>query len=71
MPIPQPLQPQVDEAKRKISGILEELESSTDTEVQRIALEDVVDTDPASGRPAVKQSVEITVTPKPRRKWLR
>jgi hypothetical protein len=74
--IPTPTQPpapdsKVNEAERKISGILEELEASTDSEVKALALEDVVDTDPASGRPAVHQAVEITVEPRPRRRWLK
>jgi hypothetical protein len=40
---------EVDEAERKVSAVLEELEESTDAEVKKINLEDVVDTDPRSG----------------------
>jgi hypothetical protein len=62
---------EVDEAERKVSAVLEELEESTDAEVKKINLEDVVDTDPRSGRPAVPQTVDITVEPRARRKWLK
>lgn len=62
---------QVQEAERKVSAILEELETTTDVEVKDIDLEHVVDTDPASGKPAVHQAVEITVQPRTRRKWLK
>jgi hypothetical protein len=68
---PPPPEAEVQEAERKISGILEDLEASTDSEVKGLELEDVVDTDPASGRPAVHQTVEITVEPRPRRRWLK
>jgi hypothetical protein len=62
---------EVEEAERKVSAVLEELEESTDAEVKKINLEDVVDTDPRSGRPAVHQTVDITVEPRARRKWLK
>jgi hypothetical protein len=62
---------EVDEAERKVSAVLEELEESTDAEVKKINLEDVVDTDPRSGKPAVHQTVDITVEPRARRKWLK
>lgn len=61
----------VEEAERKVGAILEELEEATDSEVKKIALEDVVDTDPTSGRPAVHQAVDITVQPRPQRRWLK
>ena len=51
-------QQKVEEAERKVSAVLEELE-------------DVVDTDPASGRPAVHQAVDITVAPRAQRRWLK
>lgn len=59
------------DAERKVSAVLEDLEDETDSEVKRIALEDVVATDPDTGRPAVQKSVDITTTPKPDRKWAR
>lgn len=64
-------QAKVEQAERKVSAILEELETSTDSEVKDIDLEDVVDTDPASGRPTVRQAVDITVQPRPKRSWLK
>lgn len=71
MPISPLPTPQIEEAERKVSAILEELENATDVDVKDIDLEAVVDTDPASGRPAVHQAVEITVQPRARRKWLK
>lgn len=71
MPIPPLPTPQIEEAERKVSAILEELENATDVDVKDIDLEAVVDTDPASGRPAVHQAVEIIVQPRARRKWLK
>lgn len=61
----------VDEAERKVSAIFAELEKATDSEVKDIDLEDVVETDAASGHPAVHQSVEITVQPRAQRRWLK
>ena len=63
-------QARVDEAERKVSAILADLEETTHSEVKDIALEDVVETDAASGQPAVHQSVDITVQPRAQRKWL-
>ncbi|MFY3386442.1 hypothetical protein [Paracidovorax sp. MALMAid1276] len=62
---------QVQQAERKVSAVLEELEESTDSEVKDIALEDVIDTDPTTGRPTLRQAVDITVQPRPRRSWLK
>ena len=67
-PLPQK---KVEEAERKVSAVLEELEGSIEADVKKISLEDVVETDNASGRPAVHQAVDITVAPRPRRKWLK
>ena len=64
-------QQKVEEAERKVSAVLEELEESLQADVKKIALEDVVDTDPASGRPAVHQAVDITVAPRAQRRWLK
>lgn len=64
-------QARVDEAERKVSVILAELEEATHSEVQDIDLQDVVETDATSGHPAVHQSVEITVQPRAQRRWLR
>ncbi len=67
-PLPQS---EVDKAERKVDNILEELEEETHTEVQDIDLEDVVETDPATGQPGVHKTVDITVQPRPQRKWLK
>ncbi|MCI5070089.1 hypothetical protein [Acidovorax sp.] len=64
-------QRKVEEAERKVSAVLEELEESLQADVKKIALEDVVDTDPASGHPAVHQAVDITVAPRARHRWLK
>src|SRR3989344_3856567 len=66
-PLPQS---KVAEAERKVSAILADLEETTHSEVKDIALEDVVETDAASGQPAVHQSVDITVQPRAQRQWL-
>jgi hypothetical protein len=66
-PLPQS---KVAEAERKVSAILADLEETTHSEVKDIALEDVVETDAASGQPVVHQSVDITVQPRAQRKWL-
>ncbi|KRD27339.1 MULTISPECIES: hypothetical protein [Acidovorax] len=66
-PLPQS---EVDEAERKVSAILADLEEATHSEVKDIDLEDVVETDTASGQPAVHQSVDITIQPRAQRKWL-
>ena len=66
-----PSQQAVEEAERKVSAVLQDLEESTDSEVKNIGLEDVVETDRASGRPAVHQTVDITVEPRARRRWLK
>ncbi|MES2610841.1 MAG: hypothetical protein V4679_11410 [Pseudomonadota bacterium] len=62
---------EVDEAERKVSAILEDLEEDTNSDVKDIDLEDVVQDDPASGKPAVHQTVDIKVQPRPQRKWLK
>lgn len=62
---------EVEQAERKVSAILEELEQATDTDVKDIDLEDVVDTDAASGQPTIRQAVDITVQPRQKRRWLK
>lgn len=64
-------QAEVDKAERKIDNILEDLEEETNSEVQDIDLEDVVETDPATGKPGVHKTVDVTVQPRPQRKWLK
>jgi hypothetical protein len=63
--------PAIVEAQKEIGAVLEELESKTNSDVKNIALEDVVDTDPQTGRPVVQKGVEITLNPRLSRKWAR
>ncbi|CAN7545633.1 hypothetical protein LJR129_003881 [Acidovorax sp. LjRoot129] len=71
MRIPPLPKTEIEEAERKVSAILEDLEQNTDADVKDIDLEDVVETDPSNGRPAVHQAVDITVQPRAKRKWLK
>jgi hypothetical protein len=64
-----PPPPAVADAQKAIGAVLEELEHRTGGEVKDIALEDMVDTDPQTGRPVVQKSVEITLDEKPRKRW--
>ena len=60
---------QVKEAEKKVGAVLEQLESDTDGDVKDIGLEDMVDTDPQSGRPVVKKAVDIKIAQKPQKRW--
>ncbi|RZJ14503.1 MAG: hypothetical protein EON50_05590 [Acidovorax sp.] len=71
MRIPPLPKTEIEEAERKVSAILEDLEQDTDADVKDIDLEDVVETDPSNGQPAVHQAVDITVQPRAKRKWLK
>jgi hypothetical protein len=62
---------EVDEAERKVGAILDALEDDTNSDVKDIDLEDVVENDKESGRPALHQGVEITVQPRAQRKWIK
>lgn len=62
--------PEVDEAERKVAGVLGDLEDDTEDEVKDVDLEEVVDTDD-QGRPEVKKAVDITVEHKPKKGWAR
>ncbi len=64
-------QQQVDAAEKRVGEVLEDLEADTQAEVSKIMLEDVVDTNPRTGRPEVQKHVDITVEPKAERKWSR
>ncbi|AVS75007.1 hypothetical protein [Paracidovorax cattleyae] len=64
-------QQQVDAAEKRVGEVLEDLETDTQAEVSKITLEDVVDTNPRTGRPEVQKQVDITVEPKAERKWSR
>lgn len=61
----------VAQAEKKVAAVLDDLEQTTGSEVQKLQLEDVVASDAATGRPLVQKAVEITVQPRPNRKWAR
>ena len=61
----------VTEAAKKIGVVLENLEASTGSEVKDIALEDMVDTDPQTGKPVIKRAIDITLSDRPKKTWLR
>ncbi len=61
----------VAQAERKVAAVLDDLEQTTGSEVRKLQLEDVVASDAVTGRPLVQKAVEITVQPKPARKWAR
>jgi hypothetical protein len=65
----QPNKPTVDDAEKAVGTVLEDLEKKTGGEVTDISLEDVVDTDPATGAPVVEKAVEIELRDRPKRKW--
>ncbi|WCM86980.1 hypothetical protein [Acidovorax sp. NCPPB 3576] len=60
---------EVSEAEKRVGAMLEKLEEETNSEVEKIALEDVVDTNTQTGRPEVQKAVDIRVKPKVQRKW--
>lgn len=61
----------IDQAERQIGNVLADLESETNSDVQKITLEDMVEVDPSTGKPAVHKGVDVTVTPRPKRQWIR
>lgn len=69
--MPNPKSAEINEAERRIGHVLAELETQTGSDVKDISLEELVDTDPATGQPAVHKEVEIKVTPRPQRRWVR
>jgi len=64
-----PKQPAIVEAQKAIGTVLEQLEAKTGGEVRDIGLEDMVDIDPRTGAPVVQKAVEITLQPRPAKKW--
>ncbi len=60
---------EVKEAEKKVGAVLENLEKETGDDVKDIGLEDMVDTDPQTGRPVVKKSVDIKTTQKQQKRW--
>ena len=69
--MPQAKSAAVEEAEKKVAAVLDDLEQTTHTEVQKLQLEDVVASDAATGKPLVQKAVDITVKEKPERKWSR
>jgi hypothetical protein len=64
-----PDSPKVEQAEKQVGAVLEQLEADTGVEVKDIGLEDMVDTDAATGRPVVKKAVDIKVQQKPLKRW--
>lgn len=64
-----PSKPAVDSAERAVGGLLDQLENQTGDEVVDISLEDVVDTDPASGEPVLEKAVDIQTRERPTKRW--
>jgi hypothetical protein len=64
-----PESPAIQSAERAIGGVLEHLEDETGDEVVDLSLEDVVDTDPTTGRPVVEKAVEIQTRQRPTKRW--
>jgi len=59
----------VDQAEKKIGAVLEQLEEDTGGDVKDIGLEDMVDTDPRTGRPVIEKSVEVNLQDMPPKRW--
>ncbi|WP_311220772.1 MULTISPECIES: hypothetical protein [unclassified Acidovorax] len=69
--MPQTKPPAVEKAEKKVAAVLDDLEQSTNSDVQKLQLEDVVASDAVTGKPLVQKAVDITITPRPDRKWSR
>ena len=67
----QPSHQEIEKAEKKVAGVLDDLEDDTQSEVKKIQLEDVVETDKDTGQPFLQKAVDITVSPKVDRKWSR
>ncbi|MCB1978388.1 MAG: hypothetical protein M9919_11745 [Burkholderiaceae bacterium] len=62
---------EVAQAEKKVAAVLDKLENDTQSDVSRIALEDVVDTNAQTGRPEILKAVDIQVKSRPTRQWSR
>ncbi len=62
---------QIDEAEKKVGAVLEDLEDSTQSDVEEIALADMVDTNPQTGKPEMVKGVDIQVKHRATRSWSR
>jgi len=63
--------PAIAEAQKEVGAVLEKLEAKTGGEVRDIGLEDMVDIDPATGRPVIQKAVEIKLQEPPAKRWVR
>jgi len=63
--------PAIAEAHKEVGAVLEKLEAKTGGEVRDIGLEDMVDIDPATGRPVIQKAVEIKLQEPPAKRWVR
>jgi hypothetical protein len=61
----------VEQAERRVGAVLQDLESETGSDVEDIGLDDMVDTDPATGKPVLRKGVDIDVRKRPERSWVR
>lgn len=61
----------VEKAERRVGAVLQDLEAETASDVQDIGLDDMVDTDPATGKPVLRKAVDIDVRKRPERSWVR
>lgn len=61
---------EVDAAERKIGAVLADLEQTTDGEVDKLQLDDVVDMD-ETGQPVLKKAVDISLRRRSKRQWSR
>ena len=61
----------VEKAEKKVGAVLDALEEETHSDVKDIELEDLVDTNPETGKPEVLKGVDITVKQRSTRGWSR
>ena len=52
-------------------AVLQDLEAETASDVKDIGLDDMVDTDPATGKPVLRKAVDIDVRKRTERSWVR
>ena len=61
----------VEQAERRVGAVLQDLEAETASDVKDIGLDDMVDTDPATGKPVLRKAVDIDVRKRTERSWVR
>lgn len=69
--MPRPPASPVEKAEKQVASVLDALEAETQSDVEKIGLEDLVDTNPETGKPEVLKGVDITVKPRNTRGWSR